>query len=738
MNMQRSIRKFPFLFTIVINICLLFSVSFLMRKVQNLLDSDVQINLTEVVTQNKNVITSRLTLEMNNLSIISRQLSDRVPENPKDYPAALKETFLSYHPETQGEEVFIADQEGTAIFSDGAEIDISGRNYFRLGMQGINNISERTVSRRNGEDIFVICTPILCKGSIVGTVQKQYTSQEIYDLCSISLFSEKGNMKIINNQGYILIDSDQDGYIKESDNYFRQLYLDMPDASRLLEDDIKNKRSGFFETTVDGVRYFSAYTPIDDVYDWYLITSVAKDAVSPNATIVIKLFYFILSAVVVVFGISVFYILILKNRQESRVRKVAFVDNVTDGNTFAKLQYDFETAFRFRPGDHTALLAFDIDNFKYINSLYGFDAGDQILKEIYQKYASRLNSHELIARVYGDHFVAILQDGSARRLEQLFEPELNCGGITVYLSAGLYPVTDLKESINLMIDKASTAKQQTKGIRYKNIQVYTEEMNQQMIQNEQMKRLVEQAISDDEIVPYFQPKVDIETRKLVGAEALARWKKKDGSIVPPGAFIPVCEKTGLITTIDFMIFEKTLQFLQRNLEQGIPCPPISVNFSRVHFFNNGFLETILEKLDAYQVPPELIEVEITETAIYDNYQLMEQFIEKLHFHGLRISMDDFGSGYSSLHMLKDIPIDVIKIDRGFLMETANSTKQKVVFAAIAQMAEGLEMEVVVEGVENQENVDLMKEFGCTIAQGFLFARPMPQDDFENIYKGGYV
>lgn len=738
MQKEKTVRKLPFIITAIVNVILLCAVFFLMRQVRLLLDSDVKINLTEIVTQNKDLITSKLALEMNNLSLVSKQLSDQYKEKGNGSADVLKDVFLSYADKAEETEIFIADESGTAIFSDEQKIDISGRNYFRLGMQGINNISERTISRRDGEDIFVICIPITCDGQIIGTVQKQYTPQQIYNLCSVSLFSEKGNMKIINSQGYILIDSSQEDYPKESDNYYRQLYLEDPTASKKLEQDIKNNCSGFMENSTGGAKFFTAYTPIDQVYDWYLLTSVATNAVSPNSNIVVSLFYYILLVMVLVFGISLFYILTSKARHDAKIRKVAFVDTVTGGNTFAKLQYESEGFFRSNQGEHPALMAFDIDNFKYINNFYGFDTGDLILKQIYQEYEASLGPREMIARVYGDHFVILLEDGSPERLEQLFRPEIRYGDIIIYCSAGLYFIPDSGESINLMIDKANTAKRQVKEIRYKTIRVYTEEMNQEMVRDEQMKRFVEQAIVDDEIIPYFQPKVDINTGKLAGAEALARWQTKDGKLIPPGTFIPVCEKTGLIVKIDFIIFEKTLQFLRKNLEQGIACVPVSVNFSRVHFLNDQFLPALIKMLEKYEIPSDMIEIEITETAIFDNYELMGNFIKNLHANGLRISMDDFGSGYSSLHMLKDIPIDVLKIDQGFLVETANSAKQKIILAAITQMAAGLDIKIVVEGVETFENVELMRELNCFIAQGYYFARPMPQSDFEAINKEGHI
>lgn len=291
-----------------------------------------------------------------------------------------------------------------------------------------------------------------------------------------------------------------------------------------------------------------------------------------------------------------------------------------------------------------------------------------------------------------------------------------------------------------MVDKATTAAQDVKGMSYlnKKTQIYSERFDEQMIQNEQMKRAVEQALEDDEILPFFQPKVDVNTGRLVGAEALARWITKDGTLIPPFRFIPISEKTGLITELDMVIFEKTLRFIKRSLMEGVACVPISVNFSRLHLSDKNFIKKVCDKISEYEIPANLIEMEITESAIFENSQIILDVTNKLHEYGVAISMDDFGSGYSSLNMLNDIPIDVLKIDRAFLKETENSEKQRIILSAIANMAIQLNIKVVVEGVETIENVNLMKDIGLTIAQGYYYAKPMDEGSFGKVYREGIV
>lgn len=746
MNGLKNFKNTQRLLTISLYMLLFAAVIFLMQYVQFLLNADIRINLEEVVTQNRNVITSKLSLEVNNLYSVSDKIVDRLKNQQNPHYGNLEAVFLDYANENKnsdGQKLFISDKNGDILFADGvSKANISGRKYFRLAIQGIQNISDLLISRVDGEESFVIAVPLTYNGEILGTVQKRFSPEEMYNICSISLFSSKGYMYIINHEGYILIKSRPDStkHFNEANNYFRMLYShDNKAEAAKVEDDIKNNRSGFIENVINGEKTFSVYTPIGEVHDWYLVSSVATSAVSSNVSTVIQMFYFILSVVVLIFGVSFFGFLSYKNKQQEALEDIAFVDSVTHGNTYSKFVVNLKKILPSTEKDKIFhLLKFDIDNFKYINNFYGFDFGDKVLYYIYQTVNSQLTSDETIARISGDHFVVLLKDVSEQRLYSLFDSIKNKDDLVLYFSAGLYSITNPQESISLMVDKASTAAETTKGVLSNKVELYSEKFDQMMIHNEYMKRSVKQALLDDEMIPFFQPKVDVHTLKIVGAEALVRWRNKEGKLIPPNDFIPLCEKTGMVTELDCMVFEKVLIFLQRNLAAGIDCTPISVNFSRLHLLNDNFMNNIVEKIKKYNVPPHLIELELTESAMFDNSETILEFIAQLHDRGFFVSMDDFGSGYSSLNMLKDIPIDILKIDKEFLNKTINSDRQRIIFSAIAQMAKQLKIKVIVEGVEVMEHINLMKDVGFSIAQGYYFARPMDDVSFEKIYREGKI
>lgn len=713
------------------------AVSEIMQKAQSMLYTDAEINLNEIVTQNKDVITGRISIEANNLRLAGSQITEPIKDKSEVDMEELRSAFISYIENGGDTRLYIADKNGQAYFPDGTELDISGRNYYKLALEGAMNISDKVVSRTTGEDVYIISIPLYVNNGIVGTMQKQYTTQEMRDMCAVSLFSNQGYTNIINSDGYVIVSSANDGYNNESVNYYRMLYSqgNTKEAEK-LEADIREDRDGMIATTVNGVPTLSVYTGIEDLHDWYLITSVATSAVSSNANDVIMMFYVILIFVVAAFTFLIFYFMRYKNKQQMELRRIAFVDSLTGGNTINKFETDIKELLDENTDKEYSLLAFDIDNFKYVNNFYGFDYGDEILRSIYQKISLKLSEGEMLARISGDHFVALIENDDTERLEGILRRAQETDGFKVYISAGLYKITDREESVSLMMDKAGMAVQEVKGIPHRIMGYYSNKYDAQMIKNEQLKRAMEKALAMSEIVPFFQPKVDVTTRKLVGAEALARWITSDGVLIPPGEFIPMCERTGLIAELDMMVFEKTLEFLRKNIDDGVDCVPISVNFSRMHLLNEQFLNMVVSKLEEYGVPPTLVELELTESVIFDNYNTIAEFIDGLHEKGLSISMDDFGSGYSSLNMLKDIRIDVIKIDRGFLKDTADSERQRVIFTTITRMAAELGIGVVVEGVETEQNIALMQESGCSIAQGFYYSRPVDMEKFEEIFQKG--
>ena len=253
-----------------------------------------------------------------------------------------------------------------------------------------------------------------------------------------------------------------------------------------------------------------------------------------------------------------------------------------------------------------------------------------------------------------------------------------------------------------------------------------------MQREQQIINEMDTALEEKQFVVYFQPKYELDGYTPRGAEALVRWKKTDGTMVSPGEFIPVFEKNGFIIKLDYYVWDQVCQLIATALRAGRKPDPISVNVSRVNLYNPNFLESLVNLVEKYRIPPEYLHLELTESVFSDTENVILNAVNYLHKAGFTILMDDFGSGYSSLNVLKDIDLDVLKIDMKFLSKGKDDGRGEKILAAVIQMAKALDMPVIAEGVEEKKQVQMLKRLGCNYIQGYYFAKPMPQEDYERL------
>ena len=252
------------------------------------------------------------------------------------------------------------------------------------------------------------------------------------------------------------------------------------------------------------------------------------------------------------------------------------------------------------------------------------------------------------------------------------------------------------------------------------------------ITRENVEELVDQAMSNKELKVYYQPKYDAVTGKVVSAEALARWVTADGTVIPPYRFIPYMEELGSIIALDWYVLKEVCVFLKTELKNSRRVVPISVNFSRLHTREQNFADMLSDAVDAFGIPHELLEVEVTESAMATDEKNVIHFVQSIRALGFAISIDDFGSGLSSLNFVKDVPANVIKIDKSLLSGNCESEKERIVLESIFDFAHRLKMITVAEGVETKEQLGFLRTCGCELIQGYLFAKPMPEEQFKAV------
>lgn len=380
-----------------------------------------------------------------------------------------------------------------------------------------------------------------------------------------------------------------------------------------------------------------------------------------------------------------------------------------------------------------AFIQFDIVGFRYINRSCGEAVGNEILSYVAEKLGEVCSNESVHFRVNADIFLIVMQYTDDSQIEELIHSvERQIGqynSIRLRYAFGVYKVIDKSASIREMSDCAAIARKNIKGNALQNIGYYTESLSKSAHSRHFVEDSMDYALESGQFVVYLQPKYSICGNVIVGAEALVRWIHPERGLIPPSEFIPVFEENGFITKLDEYMWEQVCILLRRWMDMGYSPFPISVNVSRVHLRNDKFIADLDNLVEKYGIPKRLLETEITETVENANSGNM---IRELKTHGYVLLMDDFGSGYSSLNMLKSTPFDVIKIDREFLNEFMLSERGMKIISHTISMSKDIGLDMVAEGVETKEQADFLCDCGCDIAQGFYYAKPMDVASFERM------
>lgn len=385
-----------------------------------------------------------------------------------------------------------------------------------------------------------------------------------------------------------------------------------------------------------------------------------------------------------------------------------------------------------------AVTCSDINNFSYVNENFGFFKGNQVLSRLADTFRE---STELCCRISADKFLTfdIFPDAETAlstiaKWNMNFNRELKSH----------YPVSDLRlstgiclmdskyDDIHVGIERSNTMRKLIKNNRKHSYAVFTEEQNEQNKKELEIIGSIHKAIANGEIEAFLQPKYSLSQNRIIGAEALARWRKPDGTLISPADFIPVLERVGYIVDVDFCIYEQILKCFARWKSEGKELIPISVNFSRKHTGNPDFVNKIRDLAEKYNVDKSYIEIEITESSVSDNNQIMLGHLHELQHIGFKVDMDDFGTGYSSLDLLIDAPIDIVKIDKCFI-DKVGSEKGRLYIKQIADLVTASSKDIIFEGVETQTQADFLLQSGYSKIQGYFFGGPVPIIDFEKRY-----
>lgn len=385
-----------------------------------------------------------------------------------------------------------------------------------------------------------------------------------------------------------------------------------------------------------------------------------------------------------------------------------------------------------------SIVCFDVDHFKLFNDLHGLDCGDELLRYLGRALALRFSPDgaQPLARLAADTFALCATGIRPERAERiLVDISSECpNGIDAIVRAGVYRIEDPASPVSIMCDRAVIALRTVKGSYFDRVALYDPGMREALVLEREVVAGIESALREDRIELFLQPKCNIRTGKIVGAEALARWRHPERGIVAPGEFIPLIERNGLVRSLDLRVWEKTAAWIRGLIDEGVQPVPVSVNVSRADIYLVDVAAELHALVERYGIEPSLIEVEITESAYSERPDRIVAAFDELAERGFTVLMDDFGSGYSSLNMLKDINVDVLKIDMRFL--DRDDRRSKDIMESVIRMARWLDLPVIAEGVETREQVNFLLDVGCSYAQGYYYARPMEAAAFEALLTDG--
>jgi diguanylate cyclase (GGDEF)-like protein len=399
--------------------------------------------------------------------------------------------------------------------------------------------------------------------------------------------------------------------------------------------------------------------------------------------------------------------------------------------------------------EYAALLFLDIDHFKKVNELYGHNVGDQLLKQVAKRIEYTIGSHELFARITGNKFVILI---SSLDKDKTFSKEITSDYINTIHDKFLPPFTvagsDYHVSFTIgvilfnnsnvsgydLLKRAETAMYGAKKNERGSSLFYQNSMSKEIEETLMLENDIHKAMKNDELFVYFQPQLDVQENRIIAAEALVRWKHPQKGFIPPSTFIPVAEDSGLIIKLEEWIIDKTLSEIKDLNERlgGFMLDHIAINICTLHFLQPHFVEKLMLQMHKHNIKPEWIELEITESGIMRNIGDAAKKINELKDFGFTFAIDDFGTGYSSLAYLKELPVDIIKIDQSFIMHMNKHKGDAIIVEAVMAIGQTFNFKLLAEGVEDKETLEILKKMNCDFYQGYYAYKAMPMKDFEKL------
>lgn len=619
-------------------------------------------------------------------------------------------------------------------------IDYSTSYTFISGMKGKLTISKTMKDTLSDNYLNYYGVPIVSKNKTIGVLVAADKTERLRSVLDNAIFTRSGYSNIIDSGGNYIIRSDKSDKIEEI-----SAIGSLSDAQlAIIYQNLKDGKQHFFTYDKKDQTFWCMYTPLN-YNDWYLLSIVNESDI--NADFVLIFGTIVLTASALLIFTLLFYLINrTHNRTKRHLENLAFKDPLLGINNFVKFSMDVEKELDKIKEDFQPFAFWygDVDNFKIYNETFGYEAGDMLLKTMCEKINSCSQEHDAFCRESADHFTGIRFFHERDELiawhekitrSVIAEEQNRKHSFQISFAIGFYCVDSLKDllSVNKMYNRAKMAQQSIKANRDTRHTFYSDTIRQGIIRENEIESHMKQALENGEFKMYVQPKTATQKQhRIMGGEVLVRWIKDDGTLIAPNDFIPLFEKNGFIIPLDRYMFETACQWLSAYIKAGNRLIHLAVNVSRLGIFQKDFLDYYVSIKERYQIPDDVLELEFTEGVAIEDHALLSTQIKALRKHGFICSIDDFGAGYSSLNTLKELPIQVLKLDILFFRKDASIEKARIIVSNIIHLAKQLHILVVAEGIEEGNQVRFLETCGCDIIQGYVFAKPMPIVDFEQL------
>lgn len=694
-------------------------------------------NTLRDVAQQNNIAVSK---EISTRFLLLENISKEFPQNPQ----GIDEIMVTWEGVVQNykfRRMGFVSADGTLYSTDGYTRDMSNFDFFRLGMGGEATLTDGTDEWADADHSHIsrFAVPVYDEeqAEIIGVVYAAAGVKWIQDVLNTQAFEGRGYSCIVKTNGDVIAHS-QDSPIGDVSNFFSCFERENEEESYAVEEikqAMQTGKSGVGSFVLKGEQDFY-YTPLylkSDELSRYMITIVPTEILVTRMQPILEYVESMLFIIVMFMVCSMSVFLLSQHSRRKELEKLAYTDGLTKGDNFSC----FQEKMKKKKGVHGYLVAMDLSDFKIINNTCGVDMGDEVLRHVWKVLHNSISENELAARIYADRFILFVVEDYKEvvrgRLDKLvaamekISEELHTPRVVPIF--GVYETTN-SQPLETDYGKAVQAKHLVKGRRDRKYAFYEEIDYNQVLEKRGIEDGFEKAIEEKQFEIWYQPKFDAQNGEIVGAEALVRWRKEDGSLLPPFKFIPIFEKNGMIPRLDEYVF-RTVCMQQKKWEQeGRKILPVSVNISRVSLYYYNIVEKYKIISAENAVATKHLQLEITESATIDNAEI-SNLMEQFHTAGFEMLLDDFGSGYSSLSSLNMMHFDTLKLDKS-LIDYIGDENGEMLLHYIMRLGQNLGLRVTAEGVETKEQVEFLRKLKCNDIQGYYFSKPLRAEEYEKL------